>query len=186
MLGLGGLLGAGGWFLARVSSRRRAACQEAAQKLGLQSVGPDTYRGPVRGIPVELGIGVTVVEGAPLNHLAVVARFITPPEFEFQIAQAGAWPIRHCRLPDDEAFNRVCELQSSTPEQLLALLAFPAVRERVREFIRAGQGCSLVSQHGAVFKVVSAHVGGSAVVLDAINRAVEVVQALSAPLQQEA
>lgn len=179
LLGLVGLLGAGGWFLARVSKRRREALVEAAEQLGLRFVGPERYQGEVQGIPVELGIGVQVVEGAPLSHLAVLASFPAPPEFEFQVAQAGAWPIRHCTIPEDDAFNRVCELQSPAPERLLALLSDPGRREKVREFIRAGQGCSQIDQRGALFKVVSAHVGGSAVVREAVNRSVQVVLALS-------
>lgn len=179
LTGLVGLLGAGGWLLAHFARQRREALVEAAGMLGLESTGPDLFSGSVQGVWVQLGIGVKVVEGAPLSHVAVMASFPTSPGFSFQIAQAGAWPLRDARVEGDEAFNRACELRSPEPERLLALLSEPACRDTVRDFIRAAQGCSQIDQDGALVKVVSAHLRGSQAILDAVHGSVQVVLALS-------
>lgn len=180
LTGLVGLLGAGGWLLAHFGRRRREALVEAAGRLGLEATGPDLYAGSVQGVSVQLGIGVKVVEGAPLSHVTVLASFPASPGFSFQIAQAGAWPLRDAKVEGDEAFNRACELRSPEPERLLTLLSDPACRDTVREFIRVAEGCSQVDQDGAMVKVVSAHLRGSQVILDAVHRSVQVVLALSA------
>lgn len=162
---LGGLLVAGGYVLVRFDKRRRLALQEACAALGF-----DGSQGTVNGVPVEI-----TLRSEQTDYVAVAA--VLGLDFNLTIQQAGAWPLRDVSI--EPSFDKACAVQTDQPERALSLLEDPAVRETVREFIRAGTGCSEITQERVLFKVVDAHLRGSASILRAVELCLGVVRALT-------